>query len=640
MPTAIEARREAFRTLVENYENDLSSDDAAAAKHSRAFIKRAIAKGCYEAVTATDPRLTSTSPGAIAIGIAKQIMSNQKAAKAFIDIEIAEGIEGFGYLISFDKSAKNGDEVMPLIATQGDAAVICKPGDKIGEGVLSDLLLVAIDPMPTVVEAALKPYEGALAEAKKRKKKLTGFNPSGHCGGRAYPMTDPSDNGTPSVDGATGGAAGGTSEAVAMANLHRDLTNTLQAHGMGGNKLFASHSEGWGHLHNALLSHGLAIADPVVDHGAHHFGTHDLVRTKDGSRVHGTHLYVARTSGVGDREGTDGSDHPMQGRHEFLAYLTGKRLKESGDAAWSITTKNVHDYKGTADVSPIVGHEPNLWKAFDKGAFDKAGHAAHLADLDMLHSHKNELESPDFKAGKKPDPRTTAASRMRQAIDGGRAPRVPISAVDHGDGGLHIDDGNATAQAAMLAGWKKVPVIVKKPAAEAAPAAPAPTAAEVKEAVTALYTYAYGEKAASILAGLTESKQQEITAKFMKSFGVRPTLKVEADPFAKGFEAAKKVSVRLNESATADTFEEVVDDVAYAMNGAHVAEAALVTVFDNGVTTIPLDALKKLAESIDHRASLLQRTARVILLREGVVPAPLKKSFEHLVAHIRAQVSA
>ncbi len=115
-------------------------------------------------------------------------------------------------------------------------------------------------------------------------------------------------------------------------NLHANVNKSLAHHGMDGHKLFASASEGYSHLHAALAKHDLALDDHIHDHGgaALHSQNYRLKKL-DGTAVDGSHLHVARTGGVGDREGADGSDHPMKGRHEFNAYLHGKKLKEGTD---------------------------------------------------------------------------------------------------------------------------------------------------------------------------------------------------------------------------------------------------------------------------------------------------------------------
>jgi hypothetical protein len=125
-----------------------------------------------------------------------------------------------------------------------------------------------------------------------------------------------------------------------------------------------------------------------------------------------------------------------------------------------ITTANIKDYAGDADVSPIVGREAEgLAKAFQPNSGNTA-----VVPLDKLIVTKDELKDPKFLAGKKADPRETAAKAMGWGIDGDprntKGPREPLSVSDNGDGTFTVVDGNATAQAAMLAGWSRIPVRV------------------------------------------------------------------------------------------------------------------------------------------------------------------------------------
>ncbi len=112
--------------------------------------------------------------------------------------------------------------------------------------------------------------------------------------------------------------------------LHAKVSKALHAAGHDGHKLFASPGEGYHALHAALAHHGLQLGADHHDHGGegHHSASYPIHRT-DGTPVHGAHIHVARTGGVGDREGATGSDMPMKGRHEFVSYLHGKKLHEA-----------------------------------------------------------------------------------------------------------------------------------------------------------------------------------------------------------------------------------------------------------------------------------------------------------------------
>ena len=121
-----------------------------------------------------------------------------------------------------------------------------------------------------------------------------------------------------------------------------------------------------------------------------------------------------------------------------------------------ITVDNIRQFAGGVDVSKLAETPDALNLAF-AGAT-----GARVVPLSALQSFKNELEDPKFMAGLKPDPRQTAAKYIALAIAGeeGVKKRAPLEVEANGDGTFVIQDGNATAQALMLAGWTRVPVVV------------------------------------------------------------------------------------------------------------------------------------------------------------------------------------
>jgi N12 class adenine-specific DNA methylase len=129
----------------------------------------------------------------------------------------------------------------------------------------------------------------------------------------------------------------------------------------------------------------------------------------------------------------------------------------AGNQAVSITTENIADHAGAVDASVLSSEKDNLAGAFD---LSQRHIVVPLADLV---SRKNELADPKFLAGKKKDPRQTAADWMIKAIRGedGAKKRAPLDVIENADGTFTIDDGNATAQAMMLAGWTQVPISIK-----------------------------------------------------------------------------------------------------------------------------------------------------------------------------------
>ncbi len=160
---ALAARKSAFATLVANYHNSFENVAEGTISHSPKFIKQVIS--CLEAVDAkaalaTDPRLTSTNSGAIAVGIARRVMTNEKASRAFVDIEIGES----AFITTFDKDITPA-QAISVLGPVGTVAQLCKFGDKIGEGMVSDILILAVEPQQAVAESILAEEKNLLTES-------------------------------------------------------------------------------------------------------------------------------------------------------------------------------------------------------------------------------------------------------------------------------------------------------------------------------------------------------------------------------------------------------------------------------------------------------------------------------------------
>lgn len=148
----------------------------------------------------------------------------------------------------------------------------------------------------------------------------------------------------------------------------------------------------------------------------------------------------------------------METRREDLAKDTmsaiGRRALVEGPRKRTITTGNINEYRGKVDSTELAALKANYRKAFkEEGAI--------YVPLSSLISHKNELADPKMVTGEKIDPRQRATDFMVKTIKGEGAPRDPLDVRANGDGTYTILDGNATAQAAMLAGWERVPVKVR-----------------------------------------------------------------------------------------------------------------------------------------------------------------------------------
>ena len=143
------------------------------------------------------------------------------------------------------------------------------------------------------------------------------------------------------------------------------------------------------------------------------------------------------------------------------AAITLSNNERSGSSSAFITVDTIRDYPGPVTVKSEALPESSLWSVFDRAKFD-ADPNAQLVPLDRLISRKDERNDPKFKAGTKPYPIATAYKFMllaKQGKEGAKA-RAPLNVTQNPDGTFEIQDGNATAQVLMLAGWKSVPVIV------------------------------------------------------------------------------------------------------------------------------------------------------------------------------------
>lgn len=122
-----------------------------------------------------------------------------------------------------------------------------------------------------------------------------------------------------------------------------------------------------------------------------------------------------------------------------------------------VSADNVRElYADHADVSPIEGLGAKASLAF------KDNPEAQIVPVASLRTNKNQNDDPKYVAGLKAHPVTTAAKFMAKAIAGQAERRDPISVRDNGDGTYEVLDGNATSQAAMMAGWEFMPVMVSE----------------------------------------------------------------------------------------------------------------------------------------------------------------------------------
>lgn len=192
--------------------------------------------------------------------------------------------------------------------------------------------------------------------------------------------------------------------------------------------------------------------------------------------------------------GVSGSSRPESAIERAFALFSSLPIQEDTTGEGSkrqpiISTANISDYAGNVDVSGLAAYPEALQDAFAFSPWDAVEGRVRVVPLATLISHKNELQDARFLAGEKPDPRQTAANWMLKAIekDPSAKKRAPLDVADNGDGTFTIIDGNATAQAAMLAGWTKIPVrVVNQGVVGAAAERPAAGIAITPESLAAM----------------------------------------------------------------------------------------------------------------------------------------------------------
>lgn len=160
--SAIAQRRSVFSAVLAAYHNDFANL-AEGQRHSTQFIQNALKldEAAAKAALQADPRLTSTDDGAVAIGIAKMVSAHEKCSRSFIDVEIGES----AYLVSFDRDVQP-QQAISIVSPMGTVAQLCKPGDKLGEDIVSDILILACEPMAPVVEAMIEDAKAVIEEGK------------------------------------------------------------------------------------------------------------------------------------------------------------------------------------------------------------------------------------------------------------------------------------------------------------------------------------------------------------------------------------------------------------------------------------------------------------------------------------------
>jgi|GEM_PF-1269087 len=173
--------------------------------------------------------------------------------------------------------------------------------------------------------------------------------------------------------------------------------------------------------------------------------------------------FITGSPGANDTGSPSSSKNRVPGA-KSETFIPSPLTREAAASQPIITSANIQNYAGNVDVSELAKLK-NLPRAFNIEQEKISAGKTLIVPIEYLISNKNELADPKFLAGIKKDPRQTAADWMVKAIKGepGSKKRDPLDVIDNGNGTYTIVDGNATAQAAMLAGWSRLPVNVVKP---------------------------------------------------------------------------------------------------------------------------------------------------------------------------------
>jgi len=98
------------------------------------------------------PRLTSTKLGRFVLEALSRIEENERIRDLYYDMEIADGSPVF-YFAKGDKGSEIEEEATEVLSAFGDVDVVAKPGDRMGEGIVSDFYVIAISPTNQQIEA-------------------------------------------------------------------------------------------------------------------------------------------------------------------------------------------------------------------------------------------------------------------------------------------------------------------------------------------------------------------------------------------------------------------------------------------------------------------------------------------------------
>ena len=95
-----------------------------------------------------DPNVTSTDLGHVALALASDIEESNLSDK-FIDMDLISG----RIHLYFDGEQDIAESITNFLAEYGNAELIAKPGESVGNGEVSDIYIAALDPVAEATEA-------------------------------------------------------------------------------------------------------------------------------------------------------------------------------------------------------------------------------------------------------------------------------------------------------------------------------------------------------------------------------------------------------------------------------------------------------------------------------------------------------
>lgn len=143
----------------------------AVVNHSREFIAslaEAVAnnKGTdlnIAAIMEASPRLTSTPEGQYALTVLSKLVENEQVFAHFLDMEFVENSTVM-YFTAPTAGSKLKEEATKILEAFGAVEVVAQVGDAIGEGVKSELLVLALSPAAETVESFYDDMSAELVE--------------------------------------------------------------------------------------------------------------------------------------------------------------------------------------------------------------------------------------------------------------------------------------------------------------------------------------------------------------------------------------------------------------------------------------------------------------------------------------------